>query len=459
MLNVVTSPSNTAAQRRQALVWLVAGNLLIAAVMLALVVSWQSAVLKSARDNERDEVRGLALSMSQTIEGQLAQVDLGLRSAMLRLREVPPREPARARQINAVLREQLALMPYLESLQLLDAQGRLRFGTGQHLQHPMDMGDSAHFQRARDASANGLVISEPVLLPEQQEYVLVVLRRLEQADGSFAGVIAGVINVKLFHHLFSAVDLGEAGAISLRTDSFRLVARRAEGQAAGAGLGSNKVSAELTQAVAANPQGGSYISATALDKIERINAFQRVGEHPLTVIIGHGTETFMQSWRTQLAQISLLSALAFAIVLLLSWTAYQSIRREISGRSQLEHALQRSQALLQSSQDAILVLNAQGTIVSANAALASLLGYHPDYLLGRKLSQFSALSLDDLVPPAQSGQAVPAAKRMLTRYSKRDGSLVDVELYANRVEIVSGALIYCSARAIFLNPSLETTRS
>jgi PAS domain S-box-containing protein len=449
-------PRNAKAQRRQALVWLVAGNLVIAAVMLALIATWQSALLKSARDNEGDEVHGMALSMSQTIEGQLAQVDLGLRSAMLRLHSISQRAPARAAQTNAVLRDQLALMPYLDSLQVADAQGHVHYGTGLDPLHPLNMGDSLHFQRARDSSNGGLVISEPVLMPHQQEYGLVLLRRLEQADGSFAGVITGVINAKLFHHLFSAVALDEAGAISLRTDNFYLVARRAAGQAASGGLGSNQVSAELTRAVAANPQGGNYISATALDKIERINAFQRVGEYPLMVIVGHGTETFMKPWRSQLAQIGLLSALAFAMMVLLSWTVYQSIRREISGRSQLEHALRRSRALLQSSQDAIHVLDTAGTIVSANAALASLLGYHPDYLVGRNQALISDLHLGELVSPVLSGQQVLAAQRMLTRYCKRDGSQVDVELYANRVEFESGALIYCSARAIFLNPVRET---
>jgi PAS domain S-box-containing protein len=137
-------------------------------------------------------------------------------------------------------------------------------------------------------------------------------------------------------------------------------------------------------------------------------------------------------------------------MVVLSVMVFQSIQREFRGRSQMEHALQQSQALLQASPDGIHVLDTTGTIVSVNAAFASLLGYHPDYLQGRHLDVITDLALADLAPlePYAPGAA---PRRLLAQYRRYDGSQLTVEVLSTRVAADSGSLIYCSARAIAQN--------
>ena len=71
----------------------------------------------------------------------------------------------------------------------------------------------------------------------------------------------------------------------MRGSDLGLVARRIANAGAPAEIGSTAVSAELARALVEKPNGGSYVARTAMDGIERANAYRRVGRHPLLVLL------------------------------------------------------------------------------------------------------------------------------------------------------------------------------
>jgi PAS domain S-box-containing protein len=109
--------------------WLVLGNGVIAAVLLGLVVQWQADILKSEQDNERSRLQGLALSISQTIAGQMDLVDLGLQSVAQQLQAMEGRTgPVRAEQVNAMLaaqRSQAWAQASQDGVHILDPSGTI----------------------------------------------------------------------------------------------------------------------------------------------------------------------------------------------------------------------------------------------------------------------------------------------------------------------------------------------
>jgi PAS domain S-box-containing protein len=247
--------------------------------------------------------------------------------------------------------------------------------------------------------------------------------------------------------------------VSLRNEARQILALVFAGKSQDSFFGNSDTSPELARALDSQAPSGSFVSTVKQDGVERISAFQRVGNYPLFVILGEGTSSFLLPWREQVERIALLCLLGAATMAVLSVLVYFAIRRETGGRSNLEAALQRSQALMQASQDGVHVLDGSGTIVSASASLAAMLGYHTDYLQGHHLALLTALPLQALMPPEPEPEAdTPDALRKLrTQYRRQDGSLLAVELYVSRLVDSTGALLYCSARDIspFLNTPQE----
>jgi PAS domain S-box-containing protein len=427
--------------------WLALGNAVIVAVLLALVAQWQAGILHSEREDERSRVQGLALSVSQTIAGQMDQVDLGLKSVTQQIQALERQATApRGAQVNALLADQLRVMPFLEGLMVTDASGTVRYADHPDPDQSINLGARAHFRQARAQPRPAMVISEAVVSLANRGQMIFAVRRLEHADGSFAGVVSAAISPAHFQKVFGALELGDKGSVSLRNDARQILARTAGGQSQDRWFGSTEASPELARAFDSKAASGSFVSTVRQDGIERISAFRRVGDYPFMVIVGEDTNRFLLPWRAQVERIAMLCTLAVAIMAAFSVVLYASIWRATAGRTALERALQRSQAWQQASADSVHIVDANGTIVSASASLADMLGYRPDYLAGHSLSLLTALPLPELLA-VDTGTA-GAVRKLQTQYRRHDGSLLDVEVYVSTLALGTEPLFYCSARDI-----------
>jgi PAS domain S-box-containing protein len=374
-------------------------------------------------------------------------IDLGLNNVTQQLQAMEAKAmPLRAGQVNAMLATQINLMPLLEGLMVTDAQGLVRYGDHLDPSQSIDLHERAHFQQARDQHKHAMLFSDAEISHATHSAALYAVRRLEHADGSFAGIVSAAIDPAHFYKALGAVELGDKGVVSLRNNARQILARIAAGQRQDAWFGNSDASPELARAYDSRASSGTFLSKVKQDSIERLSAFQRVGDYPFMVIVGEGTDRFLVPWRSQVERIALLCALAAAIMAALSVLVYFAIRRETSGRSKLESALQESWARMAASQDGVHILDHSGTIVSASQSLSTLLGYHPDYLQGRNVSLLTALPLQDLLGP--ESDSAGALRKFQTQYRKLDGSLLDVELYVSTASYSTRALLYCSARDV-----------
>ncbi|MDE1931355.1 MAG: hypothetical protein KGI43_07325, partial [Alphaproteobacteria bacterium] len=71
------------------------------------------------------------------------------------------------------------------------------------------------FQRARDNPTSAPFISEPVKFQTTDLPAILMVRRLEAPDGSFAGIISGAIPLDYFTNLYRDIYLGPGTAVSL----------------------------------------------------------------------------------------------------------------------------------------------------------------------------------------------------------------------------------------------------
>ena len=430
------------------LAWLVLANLLLLALFIGLSLLSLRWSLQSHLARTDAATTNLARTLQQNMGSTIDKLDLALRLAghahEERLQHGHPSDD----EVNQSLAEYQRLLDEGEGLRITDAQGQVRHGAGLPLPRPVNVADRAYFEQARTATEARLIMSEPLQSRISGRWVLVLARRLNAPDGSFAGIIYTSLSSRHFERLFTTIDLGEHGAVSLRTASMRLVARRTTQGDNASAVGSDKVSAELRQALRASPQGGNYTAPTTLDNIERINHYERVGRYPLYVVVGLDAGEQLASWRLQRAHLGVYLLIVALTMLGCSALIYRSWRREIQSQQATVQAGQRSQALLRTSSDGVHVINSQGRLVEVSDTFGAMLGATRDQLLGTHLGQWDAgLSTKDLaalytpIEPNRYGKFSSVHRRM-------DGSLLAVEVSTVGVLLDGEPLLFCASRDV-----------
>jgi diguanylate cyclase (GGDEF)-like protein/PAS domain S-box-containing protein len=432
--------------------------LLVDALVIILFMSLAAMSLKASRDayHQRALTNGenLAQGLQQNIGAELTRVDTAMRNVIQELRRTRSTDSFDAGATDVMLREQTALVPELQSLRIADADGLVRFGSSVSLLMPVEIKSRAFFARARDDATGGLVISEPLVSRISNQRVIALARRFDNADGSFGGVIYGVLETAHFAQVLASVELGSEGAASLRFLDLRLIARQGAGHAVVESSDNDNVSPELRQAVLAQPSRGVVISRAPFDQVERISAYRQVAGYPLLVVVGLGTEESFITWRTQLTQVAGLVLLAALMLAVASMAVHRAWRRERAAAAALAHEGRRHQALLHTASDGIHVVDRSGHLVEQSASFAAMLGYTPEQMRGRHISSWDAVLPQQNITDFLDSAELQQLRKFETRHRRADGSIIDVEVSSVAVSIEGEDLIYCSSRDITERKSL-----
>lgn len=245
------------------------------------------------------------------------------------------------------------------------------------------------------------------------------------------------------------MDIGEHGAVSLRTRSMRLVARRtAQGGSPPGALGAINISNEFRVALQANPDSGNFTAPTTLDNIERINHYERVQGRPLYVVVGLDTQEQLSTWRLQRMHLGLYLLIVALAMLGCSVLIYRGWRRDIQNQQAIVQAGQRSQALLRTSSDGVHVINSEGRLVEVSDTFGAMLGATRQQLIGTHLGQWDAgLSAQDL-HTLYTPIVAHRYGKFSTVHRRVDGSLLDVEVSTVGVHLDGEDLLFCASRDV-----------
>ncbi|MBL0727416.1 PAS domain-containing protein [Piscinibacter sp. HJYY11] len=420
---------------------------------VVLIVTLTAVSLANSRHATRDRASisaaNTAQTLRQSIESEIDQIDLLLRSAILGLEReqvAGSRDPAVLKKLMQASR---ALLPHVEALRATDAVGMVRYGDGPEPPAPIDVSDREYFRKAR-ASQWGLIVSEPVTSYASQNWVVVFARRIDHPDGSFAGVVYATVATERFQDVLANVQLGRNGAASLRTSSLRLVARSPAG--ARDEIGSDKVSAELRELMRTPITSGTYTASSGLDGVERSSAYARVGPYPFVVVTGVSTAEAMAPWYIELWGTVGLATLTLIVIASSSWLLVQAWQREIAHAAQRLREADRHRAWLRTAGDGIHVIDRRGRLIEYSDSFAAMLGYEREQMRGMEVTQWEA---SDPEVALQWCRTTQGDQRFKTRHRRADGSLIDVEVTSTTTVIDGEELIFGASRDITERRRLE----
>lgn len=320
----------------------VAGTVAVCGLVVGIVTlaMWQ----ERERYRERATVAtsNIAALLDHHVSNVFDKVDVLLRSEARYFQEVSKSGRIRSGELNRHLAQQEDLVDEVDGLRILDARGIVRFGKNVPVSAPVNLSDREFFIQARDHPEAGMIVSGPVFARIAQKWVIVMARRLSNADGTFAGVIYANMATTYFEKILSSPTLGPHGAATLRKADFALVHRFPDSKNA---VGNRQVSTELAQIIRDSPQRGDYIARTALDGIERSNSYRKLQKYPFYVIVGLATDDYMGGWKQSIALISGLAGLAIAVIVLsafLNFRYQRSLSEDIAERIRIGNELERA---------------------------------------------------------------------------------------------------------------------
>ncbi|MDF1482664.1 diguanylate cyclase domain-containing protein [Extensimonas sp. H3M7-6] len=226
----------------------------------------------------------------------------------------------------------------IEDVLVTDERGHVVLDARGVVPRQIELADREYFQALRTGLYRGLYVGRPVVARTTQEWSLPLVRAYYNPDGSFAGVVVGVIPLRYFQSIFREVDVGSDSGINLITLDGTFLARFPYD---GTGVGANLAGSESVR-YAQSRRSGTLLTRATLDGVRRLYSFRRVGAYPLVVGVAQSYDTILQPWRRNAWMLGAFAVLLMGASIGLAWlfTRQLSARERIAAQlREVEHNL------------------------------------------------------------------------------------------------------------------------
>src|SRR5579883_2795295 len=408
-----------------------AAGLVVAGMMaLAFWMLWEAR--RTALDHAILSSDNVASALEEDIKRNIETYDLSLQAAadgmqLANISSLPPE----LRKL--VLFDRATTARHLGAVFVLDAAGRLvidsqsftpQIGSRQLVPEGADFSDQEYFQVHRDHRDLGLYVSRPFKRRVTEDWAIALSRRITRPDGSFAGVVAGTIELRYFRQLFDGIDLGANGSVALLYNDKTLVMRKPYvEEAIGRDLGRGGLFQRRPEA-----ERGTFELVSSIDGIKRIFVFRKFDSLPLLLTVAQAEDVVYAEWR-QKAVIVVIATLGLGLVAALLSAA---LIRELQRRGEAEHTARQSERryrlLAEHSSDTIIVLNYEDLRrLYVSPGCRRLFGYEPEEMVGRVPTAIA--HPDDLDLLRKTAAAIKETRnaRIVYRMQHKDGHYIWVE--------------------------------
>lgn len=335
------------AAKRRSIKFLAVSILVVAGVALAAAYGWSSWQLRRLElSNAEISTSNLTRALADQASSAFKMVDTVLVGMVNRIEQ--DGLPATDKDaLYRLMRDHLVELPALQGLFVYDASGTWIVNSAGQSFNGRNNADRAYFRFHRDTPGRGVHIGAPILGRTSGAWVIPVSRRLEHADGSFAGVVLATIKVDFFRRIYEQIELRRDGRIILALRSgTQLLGMPFTWTGIGEDLGPTPLFAQL----AAQLPNGRLPDVPGNGKLLMYGVAQ-AGDYPLLVASARSQDQVLAPWReTIFAAGAALLALAAGMAALALYLV-----RQMRLRDRLERDLLDTKAALEASNASLLV--------------------------------------------------------------------------------------------------------
>jgi diguanylate cyclase (GGDEF)-like protein len=223
---------------------------------------------------------------------------------------------------NAALRELKSGSSLLVAIGWTDASGDLLAHSYRSEPARRNISDMPHFIAQRDNPDAGLFIAPPYRSAVSDRWLTAASRRINNPDGSFAGVVTAPIDQAYFTKLYQSIDLGRDGSVILMHREGRIMAREPELKAA---LGKSFADLPLFTKFLPVSDVGSFEMTSTVNGVDRIAGYKTVPGLPLVLLVTYARSDVLEPWyrhafATGLVVIAVVTIIALGTLVLIRQT-------------------------------------------------------------------------------------------------------------------------------------------
>ena len=416
-----------------------AAVVLLINLLMVMVVTWT--LYASHQQQEKLALitgRNLTRLIEQDIGGSLDKIDLTLLSIAEEANRVRGRAGVDAGALNAFITHQAERVPEISDARIVDAQGILRYGTGQ-LPPNLSVADRDYFIHLRDHAEAGLIVSKPIVSRINGKRQFVLARRLSQPGGTFAGMVVALIELDNITRRFATLDVGARGVITL-SDLDRTVVARYPAPADQQYQAGVLLSApEYLEQLRLRPEAGNFQATSTVDGVRRLYSYRKIPKYPYYINVGLARTDYLRDWwqdvvkNFALTAVSALVTIGLALLMTLSWK--RLLRQEETFR-----------VLLESSPYPLVISDTQGRIALVNRQVEALFGYRSVELLGQSVEmlipeRFREDHVNFLRGHIRSTEAMGVQRDQLLWALTKEGREVPVNISLSPIETEHGLMV------------------
>jgi diguanylate cyclase (GGDEF)-like protein len=190
-----------------------------------------------------------------------------------------------------------AALPAIHEMGITDADGNAIVKSLVENSAGLNYSDREYFRYHATHTDRGPFIGARIKSKIDGSYAITVTRRINHADGSFAGVVVTSVSLNFFQRLFDQVLAKSGGIIALLTDDGTVLVRSPN---LASGIGNPVADSEFRRHVQEEPLAGGLSYRSALDGVWRYGSYQHLSDFPLSTLVSQSEWEVQRSFRSQL---------------------------------------------------------------------------------------------------------------------------------------------------------------
>jgi PAS domain S-box-containing protein len=357
---------------RQAYALAAFGVILIVAIVALYAIQLNvrlDAAINEAKRSSQNLAEVLAEHTARTFEA----LDRTLHEAAIIRRDQESGRYATAGDARAALRHLAQTSPALIALGWADSEGNLLFHTYDRVPPRPNIADLRHFAVQKDAPDGNFFVSPPFRSVATGRWITAISRRVSNADGSFAGIIAAPLDYEYFSGIYKLLKLGQHGSVVLGHMEGMVLTRVPFAESA---IGRRFPNTELfTKRIPVAP-AGAYEGLSAVDGSKRIIGYKVVPGLPLVGLVTYERSEVLQPVYGQVRMFGPVVALLLVSILIgIIYLTRQA--REIATKTSV------LEVTLDSMDQGLIMVDAEGTLPVFNRRATELLGLPAEMMNSR----------------------------------------------------------------------------
>jgi diguanylate cyclase (GGDEF)-like protein len=270
------------------------------------------------------ETSNLTAALARQAADTLKKADTVLLDLVERLQVDGTAEP-QLQRLNGLMRQHVYEQAELHGLFAYDRDGNwlvTSFGT---IPPGANNADREYFIFHREhPDDHDPHVGPPIRSRTTNEWVIPLSRRLEDAQGNFAGVALATLSIGYLQQFYGTFDIRDSGTISLALNDGTVLVRKPFLEST---IGSSIANGPVFKRLLPQRPVGSSMHASILDGVERLFSYRQIQGYPLVVIAGLAKEDILADWRADTARQLMVIGVLVSLIWLLGFYLIRLIKR------------------------------------------------------------------------------------------------------------------------------------